>query len=66
MPSRGHLFYSAKKVYSCTALEKFVKDQENCRRQSLLTSIGGVVEKGNDGFGCCDVCGCDPPIEDTY
>ena len=59
MPSRGHLFYSSKKVYSCPEMESFIKER-NCKRITLLTSIGGVVEETNRGIDCCDVCGGDP------
>ncbi len=59
MPARGHLFFSPKKVYSSPEMESFVKDQRNCRRLSLVASVGGVAEK-NDGIGCCDLCGGDP------
>ena len=58
MPSRGHLFYSARVTFS-SEMEVFVKGQ-SCRRQSLLASIGGVVDGLDDRVGCCDVCSPQP------
>ena len=54
MPSRAHLFYSPKKVTIGQEFESFVA--HNCRRQSLLKSIGGLQDQYGHDFGCCDVC----------
>lgn len=54
MPSRAHLFYSTKKVLD-KELESFVTN--TCRRQSLLQSVGGLADRSDHEYGCCDVCG---------
>ena len=52
MPSHAHLFYSSRRAMD-KELENFVLNQ--CRRRSLLKSIGGL-EGSSDQYGCCDVC----------
>ena len=54
MPSRAHLFFSAKKAITDGAFKAFFA--QPCRRQSLLEGIGGVLNRGKQDFACCDKC----------
>ena len=56
-PSRGHLFYSDRnlKKIEDTTLSQFISSAENCRRQTLISGMGGsgCVRPSER---CCDVC----------
>ena len=61
-PSRGHLFYSSskkksnKKVNEDKTLLKFAHDQENCRRRTLVSGMGGRIDNLVRSERCCDLC----------
>ena len=57
--ARGHILTDARELQSCADddLVKVCEQTENCRRSTLLRSLGSnEIVDASSGTPCCDVC----------